>query len=316
MSRNNDHEDILGLLFSLFMVAVLFGPGIYSLRMAFVLSQIEVTQAAHEAEPIAREKATPLIKAASPPSQLVVESLVKPAVIEPERRVALVIGNSAYKSVSALQNPEGDATAVAEELTQLGFEVIEKHDLGVDGLRHALGEFEDKAVGADWALVYYAGHGMELDGQNWLIPTDAVLAKSNDVPNETVALNRVLDRVRVAKKLRVVILDACRNNPFLARMIMTGEKSRAVDRGLAGVEPQHGEVVFYAARAGNVAADGLGQHSPFTTALLKHLREKGVELGRFFRKVTSTVRSSTHPQQEPFLYGSVPDEDFYFNLSK
>ena len=179
-------------------------------------------------------------------------------------------------------------------------------------MRRALAEFENKAAGADWALVYYAGHGMELGGQNWLIPVDAVLQKSNDVPDETVPLDRVLDRVRAAKKLRIVILDACRNNPFLSRMVMTGGRSRAVDRGLARVEPEHGEVVFYAARDGSVAADGVSEHSPFTAALLKHLDEDGVELGRFFRRVTSTVLSTTHPQQEPFVYGRLPDEDFYF----
>ncbi len=229
-----------------------------------------------------------------------------------ERRVALVIGNSAYNSVSALPNPKNDATAVSAELKRLGFEVIEKHDLGVAGMRRALGEFEDKATGADWALVYYAGHGMELAGQNWLIPTDAVLARSSDAADEAVPLDRILERVRAAKKLRMVFLDACRNNPFLSRMVMTGGRTRSVERGLARVEPENGEVVFYAARDGSVASDGAGEHSPFTAALLKHMSEDGVELGRFFRRVTSTVLSSTNPQQEPFVYGRLPDEDFYF----
>ena len=182
------------------------------------------------------------------------------------RRVALVIGNAAYTSVDPLTNPKNDAAAVAEELRHLGFEVIEKHDLGVAGMRRALADFENKAAGSDWALVYYAGHGMELSGQNWLVPTDAVLERSTDVPDETIPLDRVLDRVHGAKKLRIVILDACRNNPFLSHMIVTGGRSRSVSRGLAAIEPEHGEVVFFAARDGNVAGDGESDHSPFAAA--------------------------------------------------
>jgi tetratricopeptide (TPR) repeat protein len=227
------------------------------------------------------------------------------------RRVALVIGNAQYQTAGALTNPKTDASAVAAKLGLLGFAVISKYDLGAAEMRKALSEFEDKAAGADWALVYYAGHGMEMEGKNWLIPVDARLAKSNDVPDETIALDRVLDRVHGARKLRIVILDACRSNPFVSRIVMAGGK-RALNRGLAPIEPEHGEVVFYAARDGSVAADGDSDHSPFATALLRHLDEEGVELGRFFRKVTSTVLSTTNPKQEPFVYGRLPDEDFYF----
>ena len=228
------------------------------------------------------------------------------------KRVALVIGNGDYKTVTALRNPKNDAAAVAAELTRLGFEVMVYYDLDAVSMRRSLAEFEDKATGADWALVYYAGHGMEVEGRNWLIPVDARLAKSSDVPDETVTLDRVLDRVRVAKKLRIVILDSCRNSPFVSRMVIINGQSRALQRGLAKIEPEHGEVVFYAARDGSVADDGVGEHSPFTAALLKHLSEEGLELGRFFRKVTSTVLKSTERRQEPFVYGRLPDEDFYF----
>jgi len=228
------------------------------------------------------------------------------------RRVALVIGNSAYKAVDALRNPKNDADAVAGELARLGFEVIEKHDLGVAAMRKALGEFEDKAAGAEWAFVYYAGHGMELNGRNWLIPVDAELVRATDTPDEAIPLERVLDRLTAASKLRIVVLDACRNNPFLTRMVMSRVATRAVARGLTAVEPAHGEVVFYAARDGSVASDGAGGNSPFATALVKHMDEDGVELGRFFRRVTSTVLAATGNQQEPFVYGRIPDEDFYF----
>ncbi len=265
---------------------------------------------------------TPLVAQAAAPSSPVAPPATSPVVLpsvaqaQTGRRVALVIGNSAYKSVSALTNPANDAGAIAQELSRLGFEVIEKHDLGADAMRRTLAEFENKATGADWALVYYAGHGMELNGRNWLIPVDAQLAGTNDVPDETVPLDRVLDRVHAAKRLRIVILDACRNNPFLSRMAMTGGKSRDIDRGLARIEPEHGEVVFYAARDGSVAGDGASEHSPFAAALLKHMEEEGVELGWFFRKVTSTVLNSTNPKQEPFVYGRLPEEQFYFKPPK
>ena len=228
------------------------------------------------------------------------------------RRVALVIGNGAYKAVGELANPKNDAAAVAGQLIRLGFEVIEKHDLGVAAMRKALGEFEDKATGAEWALVYYSGHGMELNGKNWLIPVDAELVRATDTPDEAIPLERVLDRLAVARKLRIVVLDACRNNPFLARMVMNRFSTRAVARGLTAVEPEHGEVVFYAARDGSLALDGSGGNSPFAAALVKHMEEEGVELGRFIRRVTSTVLALTSNQQEPFVYGRLPDEDFYF----
>jgi uncharacterized caspase-like protein len=229
-----------------------------------------------------------------------------------DKRIALVIGNGDYRNVSTLPNPRKDAAAVAGSLRGLGFEVLERYDLDERSMRGVLGEFEDKANGADWALVYYAGHGMEMDGRNWLIPVDAALTRSTDVPDETIELDRVLDRVRPAKRLRIVILDACRNNPFVGRMNMTGGRTRSVQRGLADIEPEHGEVVFYAARHGTTADDGATEHSPFAKALLKYLGEDGLEIGLFFRKVTSEVLASTNPKQEPFVYGRIPAENFYF----
>jgi uncharacterized caspase-like protein len=229
-----------------------------------------------------------------------------------ERRVALVIGNGAYTSVDRLTNAANDADAVAGALTRLGFDVAEKRDLGAAQMRDALKDFEDKAEGAEWALVYFAGHGMELNGKNWLIPVDAVLDRATDLPDEAIPAERVLERLSGAKKLRIVILDACRTNPFLARMAMNRGAAQAVARGLAAIEPAHGEVVFYAARDGTVAADGPGANSPFAMALVKHMDEEGVELGRFFRKVTSSVLAATKNRQEPFVYGRIPDEDFYF----
>jgi uncharacterized caspase-like protein len=226
-------------------------------------------------------------------------------------RVALVIGNTAYKAATPLRNPANDAALVAGALARLGFEVVEKHDLGVEQMRGVLKDFEDKAGGAEWALVYFSGHGMELNGRNWLLPVDVALARGSDLPDEAIPADRVLDRLSGVKKLRIVILDACRTNPFLARMAMNKGITRTVPQGLAPVEPTHGEVVFYAARHGSIALDGTSANSPFALALVKHLGEDGVEIGRFFRKVTSSVLAATNNGQEPFVYGRIPDEDFY-----
>ncbi len=228
------------------------------------------------------------------------------------QRVALVIGNSAYKAAGPLRNPANDAALLAGSLSRLGFEVVEKHDLGAEEMRSVLRSFEDRATGAEWALVYYSGHGMELNGKNWLLPVDVALARSSDLPDEAISADRVLERLSGVKKLRMVILDACRTSPLIARMAMNKGITRTVPQGLAPVEPSHGEVVFYAARHGHIALDGTGANSPFALALVKHMDEDGVEIGRFFRKVTSSVLAATNDGQEPFVYGRIPDEDFYF----
>lgn len=235
------------------------------------------------------------------------------AAAQGEKRVALVIGNSAYLHAPALPNPRKDAEAVAVSLRRLGFsQVIERHDLTQANLLSELRAFGDSAVGADWAVVFYAGHGMQVDGQNYLIPVDARLKRVNTVEDETAPLERVLSKAREARKLRLVILDACRDNPFSARMEQTGRK-RTLGRGLARVEPESGELIAYAARDGQQAADGDGAHSPFTAALLANIEQPGVEVNLLFRKVRGAVLASTGRNQEPFVYGSLPEEQFYFN---
>lgn len=231
------------------------------------------------------------------------------------KRAALVIGNSAYKAAGPLRNPANDAGAVAGALSRLGFDVVEKRDLGVEDMRSALRDFEDMATGKEWAVVYFSGHGAELNGKNWLLPVDVSLARASDLPDEAIAADRVLDRLSGVKKLKIVILDACRTSPLVARMSINKGMTRTVEQGLAPIEPSHGEVVFYAARHGAIALDGAGENSPFALALVKHMGEEGMEIGRFFRKVTSSVLAATNNGQEPFLYGCIPDEDFYFKPS-
>jgi tetratricopeptide (TPR) repeat protein len=226
------------------------------------------------------------------------------------RRIALVIGMSAYANVSPLSNPASDARAVADAFRRLGFaEVVEREDLSRTQMEKALKDFGDKAADADWAVIYYAGHGVELDGVNYLVPVDAKLARADHVEDETVALTRLLSKAEPAHKLRVVILDACRINPF---SMASAGRPRAVGRGLARVEPTGGVLVAYAARDGTTADDGADGHSPFTKALLTYLETPGLDIRIMFSKVRDLVLQRTHNAQEPFTYGSLPGEELYF----
>jgi uncharacterized caspase-like protein len=228
------------------------------------------------------------------------------------RRVALVVANSGYASVGRLANPVNDGRAVALTLRRLGFaEVIERYDLGYAGMVTALKEFGDRTVGAEWAVVYFAGHGIEVNGLAYLVPVDAKLERDTHVTDETVALTRVLEKVESAKKLRLVILDACRNNPFAARMVRTSA-TRAIGRGLSQIEPEGGVLVAYAAKHGTTAEDGAGDNSPFAEALIASLEEPGLEIGFLFRRVRDKVLTVTGRRQEPYLYGSLPDERLFF----
>lgn len=231
-----------------------------------------------------------------------------------EKRVALVIGNGAYTSVSALKNADSDARAVATSLRNLGFDVIEKHDLTLTALIAELKGFGDKTPAYDWAVVYYAGHGIEVAGTNYLIPIDAELSAATHVDDEAIPLERILSKVEGAKQLRLVILDACRENPFIAKMA-SNSTTRSVGRGLARVEPEGGVLVAYSAKDGQVAQDGDGTNSPFAQALLDHLPEPGLEINMLFRKVRDDVKSRTGGQQEPFTYGSLPAESLYFKAA-
>jgi uncharacterized protein len=229
-----------------------------------------------------------------------------------EKRVALVIGNSAYAHAPALPNPRNDAKALASALRRLGFsEVIERADLTHAQLIAELRAFGDAATGADWAVVFYAGHGVQVDGQNYLIPIDATLAHASDIEEEAIPLTRVSLRMRETKKLRLIILDACRDNPFAVHMEQSSRK-RSLGRGLARVEPESGELIAYATRDGQQADDGPEGHSPFTAGLLAHIERPGVEINLLFREIRDAVMTSTNNSQEPLVYGSLPAKLFYF----
>ena len=227
-----------------------------------------------------------------------------------EKRVALVLGNSNYQNVAPLANPVNDSSKIAATLKDAGFDVVDsRRDLAASETRRALRDFADRARDADIAVVYYAGHGIEVDGANYLIPVDARLERDTDVYDEAFSLDRVLIAIEPAKKLRLVILDACRDNPFSRTMKRT-VASRAIGQGLAKVEPTSPNVLIaYSAKAGSTAADGDGQNSPFTSALSHHLTKPGLDVRRAFGFVRDEVLKTTNNRQEPFVYGSLGGED-------
>jgi uncharacterized caspase-like protein len=226
------------------------------------------------------------------------------------KRVALVIGNAAYQNVARLPNPANDGATMAATLKDAGFDVVDsRHDLSAADTRRVLRDFADSARDAEIAVVYYAGHGIEVDGSNYLIPVDAKLERDTDVYDEALSLDRVLLAIEPAKKLRLVILDACRDNPFQKSMKRT-VASRAIGQGLAKVEPSSPNMLIaYAAKAGSTAADGDGGNSPFTVALSRHLTTPGLDVRRAFGFVRDDVLKTTNNRQEPFVYGSLGGED-------
>jgi uncharacterized caspase-like protein len=223
-----------------------------------------------------------------------------------DKRVALVLGVSSYQNVPRLANPDGDAVAMSDIFKKVGFDVVElRRDLGVSEMRRAVREFAATATDADMAVVYYAGHGIEVDGVNYLIPADAKLLSDFDVEDEAVPLDRILQAINPARRLRLVILDACRDNPFYKKM-KRSTGTRSVGRGLAKVESTTADtLIAFAAKAGAVAGDGDGVHSPFATALLNHIVTPGLDLRLAFGRVRDEVLKSTGRRQEPFVYGSL-----------
>jgi Caspase domain/Domain of unknown function (DUF4189)/Putative peptidoglycan binding domain len=227
-----------------------------------------------------------------------------------EKRVALVMGNSAYQNVNRLANPANDSGAISATFKSAGFDVVElKRDLNVSEMRRALRDFSDTVRDADVAIVYFAGHGIEINGNNYLIPVDAVLERDIDAFDEAIPLDRILTVIEPAKQLRLVILDACRDNPFNKTMKRT-IGSRAIGRGLAKVEPESpNTLIAFAAKAGSTASDGDGKNSPFTAALIKYLPRPGLDLRRAFGYARDDVLKVTNNKQEPFIYGSLGGDD-------
>jgi len=265
----------------------------------------------------APEKPPALAQPAASPQQTAVADpkLTQPPAVNAPfgRRVALLIGNGDYEHVPTLPNATNDAKALAAALTASGFQSVTlKTDLKRDEVISALSDFARIADTAYWAVVYYSGHGIEYRGTNYIIPVDARLLMDRDIDLEAIDVGKVMNIVDGAKRLRLIILDACRNNPFLDQMKRT-IASRAITRGLAPVEPDAGSLIVYAAKHGETALDGDGKNSPFAAALLNRIQTPNLEIRRLFDLVRDDVLTSTNKQQQPFTYGSLSgSEDFYF----
>src|SRR6516164_10324174 len=223
-----------------------------------------------------------------------------------DRRVALVIGNSAYSNAPTLANTVADAVGLARLFRTAGFEtVILRNDLGVMDFRRAVRDFLVTAEGADIAVVYYAGHGIEIGGMNYLVPVDAKLSRDYDVDDEAVSLDRIVWTLQSVKRLRLILLDACRDNPFPDRMRSVGVRALGSSGLGKPINVGADTLVAYAAKAGSKSYDGDGPNSPYATALLRHLAEPGIDIRIALGRVRDDVLAMTGGRQEPFIYGSL-----------
>jgi uncharacterized caspase-like protein len=226
-----------------------------------------------------------------------------------------LIGNAAYQYTGKLLNPKNDVELLAASFRKSGFStVMTRFDLTREQTIREFRDFAAVAEGADVAVVYYSGHGMQLGGINYLIPVDSKLDADTDVDLEAVDAPKALSAAARAKMLRILILDACRNNPFEARMRRMAS-TRALGRGMARMEADPGELIAFAARAGELAEDGRGSNSPYAEALARRIAQQPpVELRRLFDLVRDDVMASTARKQQPFTYGSLSGSvDFFFS---
>jgi len=220
-----------------------------------------------------------------------------------DKRVAFVVGNGAYKNVVQLPNPPVDAKAMAALLRNVGFDVIEGTNLSRDAMTEKLLEFGKKAQGADLALFFYAGHGLAIGGVNYLLPVDADIKSEMDVKlGAGINVDLTLDQTMSDAKVKLVFLDACRDNPFAAKIKANSPtRSVAVQQGLAEMKSAEGTLISFATGPGQTALDGPeGTHSPFTNALLAHLTEPGVEIQQVMTEVRAEVHDQTHNGQLPW----------------
>lgn len=234
-----------------------------------------------------------------------------------ERRIALVVGNAAYTSANALANPVNDASDIASALKGLGFDVISGTDLDKRSFDTKLREFSRALPKSDVALFFYAGHGLQVSGRNFLVPVDAQLQGERDLDFEGVSLDFVLKQMELERdgKTSIVLLDACRDNPLARNLARTmGTRSAAVGQGLAQVQAGVGTFVAYSTQPGNVALDGQGRNSPFTAALTKALSQPERTLTSIMIDVRKDVLASTNGRQVPWDHSALTGE-FYFKLA-
>jgi peptidoglycan hydrolase-like protein with peptidoglycan-binding domain len=228
-----------------------------------------------------------------------------------DKRVALVIGNGDYKAATRLDNPSTDARAVAASLKRLGFEVIEGYDLTMAQMRGAVAEFSAALPDAKAALVYYAGHGVSVDDENYILPTDIVLKNPTDLDLGAISVSLLLKQMKREDRVIVVILDACRDNPFAADLARSKSRSVVGERGLSRVEGDlaRGTLIAFASDPKSVALDGRpGEHSPFTKALIDHLEDPDVPIDTVMNRVRSEVWEITKNKQLPWVNTSIIGE--------
>lgn len=239
-----------------------------------------------------------------------------PATAAPGRRIALLIGNGGYLHAPVLANPANDVKALAIVLQAVGFQSITvKTDLRREEMISVLRQFATAADNADWAVVYYSGHGIEFNGINYMIPIDAELRADRDIDLESIDVGKAIGALEGAKRLRLIVLDACRDNPFASKMRRT-MATRSMGRGLARIEPEAGTLVVYAAKHGETALDGDGANSPFAEALIKRMPTANLEIRRLFDLVRDDVMSTTNRKQQPFSYGSLSGSEDYFFVAR
>lgn len=229
----------------------------------------------------------------------------------PGKRVALVIGNSAYRHAVALANPMRDAKAIADKLRELGFVVVEGYDLDHDGMEDAVKDFAKAVQGADLGMFYYAGHGMQVNGKNYFVPVDAAFQDVSALDFEAIPMDLVTRQLENGVAVRLVILDACRDNPLsktLSRSMGGGSRSAGMAEGLAEVKIKdagEGTAIIFATSPDEVALDGEGEHSPFTTALLDNIGAPDTDIQEVMSRVTGEVLASTKKQQRPWINASL-----------
>jgi peptidoglycan hydrolase-like protein with peptidoglycan-binding domain len=230
------------------------------------------------------------------------------------KRVALVIGNSDYQNAVRLPNPERDAKAVAEKLRKLGFVVVEGYDLNHDGFEDAIKDFSIAVRGADIGMFFYAGHGMQVNGRNYLVPIDAAFQDISALDFEAISMDLVTKQMQQDVAVRLVVLDACRDNPLsktLSRSLAGTTRSAAIAEGLAEVklgDAGEGTAIIFATSPDEVALDGEGEHSPFTTALLHNIDLPDTDLPVVMSRITGEVYNSTNQQQRPWINASLTGE--------
>ena len=228
------------------------------------------------------------------------------------KKVALIIGNETYRDAAALKNPVNDSLLVSEALKEVGFIVETKTNLTRDQFLSALLQFRRVADDADWSVLYFSGHGIELNGINYLVPIDAQLRSDRDVSLEAIDLNQVSNAISGSRKLRLIVLDACRDNPFASNMRRTFA-TRSISQGLGRVEPDAGTLIAFAAKHGETALDGASKYSPFTGAFVSRVRQTPpIEIRRLFDFIRDDVIAVTNKRQQPFTYGSVSAQDEFF----